>query len=111
MRHVEVMVSDRKLEFQEALEEKCLWLQVFFDYSHIVKNFNDKVLNVVRKDKQHSIIEECNLVAAKDLKKTRYILTASRMTLHKKDEYTAAERVIHKGSGFFKTDYIVEGGV
>ena len=37
MRYVEALVSDRKLDFQEASEEKCPWLQIVFDYFHIVK--------------------------------------------------------------------------
>ena len=47
-----------------------------------------------------------NKEAARALKKTRYILMSNRSTLQKKDEDAASERVIHKGSGLFKTaDY------
>ena len=71
--------------FQEAFEEKCYWIQPVFDYFHIVKNFNDKVVSEVRKDEQKRLYEEGNVEAAKALKKTRYILMSKRSTLQKKD--------------------------
>ena len=92
--------------FQEAFEEKCPWIQPVFDYFHIVKNFNDKVVSEVRKDEQRRLYEEGNFKAAKALKKTRYILMSNRSTLQKKDEDAASERVIHKGSTLFKTEDI-----
>ncbi|MBR0119916.1 MAG: transposase [Eubacterium sp.] len=41
-------------DFQEAFEEKYYWIQPVFDYFHIVKNFNDKVVSEVRKDGQRT---------------------------------------------------------
>ena len=61
------------------------WIQPVFDYFHIVKNFNDKVVSEVRKDEQKRLYEEGNVEAAKALKKTRYILMSKRSTLQKKD--------------------------
>ena len=77
-----------------------------FDYFHIVKNFNDKVVSEVRKDEQRRLYEEGNTEAARALKKTRYILMSNRSTLQKKDEDAASERIIHKGSPLFKTEDI-----
>ena len=34
-------------DFQEAFEEKCPHIQPVFDYFHIVKNFNDKVVSEI----------------------------------------------------------------
>ena len=103
---VEAVACDMNSDFQEAFEEMCPWIQPVFDYFHIVKNFNDKVVSEVRKDEQRRLYEEGNIDAARALKKTRYILMSNRSTLHKKDEDAASERVIHKGSPLFKTEDI-----
>lgn len=107
MSHVEAVACDMNSDFQEAFEEKCPHIQTVFDYFHIVKNFNDKVVSEVRKDEQRRLIQEGDLEAAKALKKARYILTSSRTTLQEKDAQAAQEHVIHKGSDLFKTQDIV----
>lgn len=103
---VEAVACDMNSDFQEAFEERCPWIQPVFDYFHIVKNFNDKVVSEVRKDEQRRLCEEGNIDAARSLKRTRYILMSNRTTLQKKDEDAASERVIHKGSALFKTEDI-----
>ena len=111
MNHVEAVACDMNSDFQEAFEEKCPHIQPVFDYFHIVKNFNDKVISEVRKDEQRRLYEEGNIEAARALKKTKYILTSSRETLKKKDSDAAQERVIRKGSSLFKTeDFVREPG-
>lgn len=107
MEHVEAVACDMNSDFQEAFEEKCPHIQPVFDYFHIVKNFNDKVVSEVRKDEQRRLIREGNFDAARRLKKTRYILTSSRKTLQNKDEDARQERIVHKGSSLFKTENIV----
>ena len=107
MDHVEAVACDMNSDFQEAFEEKCPHIQPVFDYFHIVKNFNDKVVSEVRKDEQRRLYEEGNIEAARALKKTKYILTSSRDTLQKKDADAVQGRVIHKGSSLFKTEDIV----
>ena len=111
MDHVEAVACDMNSDFQEAFEEKCPHIQPVFDYFHIVKNFNDKVVSEVRKDEQRRLYEAGEVEAAKALKKTKYILTSSRATLQKKDADATKERVIHKGSSLFKTeDFIRKTG-
>ena len=107
MDQVEAVACDMNSDFQEAFEEKCPHIQPVFDYFHIVKNFNDKVISEVRKDEQRRLYEEGNIVAARALKKTRYILMSSRKTLQSKDADARAERQIHKGSSLFKTDSVI----
>lgn len=107
MEHVEAVACDMNSDFQEAFEEKCPHIQPVFDYFHIVKNFNDKVVSEVRKDEQRRLFEEGNVEAARALKKTRYILMSSRKTLKEKDADARDARLIHKGSSLFKTDNIV----
>ena len=106
MSGVEAVACDMNSDFQAAFEERCPWIQPVFDYFHIVKNFNDKVVSEVRKDEQRRLYEEGNTEAAKALKKTRYILMSKRSTLQKKDEDAAEERIVHKGSRLFKTEDI-----
>lgn len=107
MDQVEAVACDMNSDFQEAFEEKCPHIQPVFDYFHIVKNFNDKVVSEVRKEEQRRLIEEENFDAARALKKTRYILMASRKTLQAKDADAREERVVHKGSDLFKTENVV----
>ena len=110
MEGVEAVACDMNSDFQEAFEDTCDWIQPVFDYFHIVKNFNDKVVSEIRKDEQRRLYEEGNIDAAKALKKTRYILTSSRSTLRKKDEEAAEEKILHKGSDLFKTEDVVRKG-
>ena len=107
MDNVEAVACDMNSDFQEAFEEMCPHIQPVFDYFHIVKNFNDKVVSEVRKDEQRRLIEEGNMEAARSLKKTRYILMSSRSTLQQKDKDAEENRVIHRGSKLFKTEDIV----
>lgn len=101
MDHVEAIACDMNSDFQEAFEEKCPHIQPVFDYFHIVKNFNDKVVNAVRKDEQKRLIEEGDKAAAKSLKRTKYILTSSRSTLERKDQEAREGKVISKGNELF----------
>lgn len=104
MDHVEAVACDMNSDFQEAFEEMCPHIQPVFDYFHIVKNFNDKVVSEVRKEEQRRLIEEGREEEAKHLKRSRYILTSSRDTLRKKDEDARNGRIYHKGSPLFGTD-------
>lgn len=111
MDNVEAIACDMNSDFQEAFEDKCPHIQPVFDYFHIVKNFNDKVVSEVRKDEQRRLIDEGDVDAARSLKKTRYILMSSRETLKRKDKDASEEKVISKGSSLFGTkDYVRKGG-
>ena len=107
MDNVEAIACDMNSDFQEAFEEKCPHVQPVFDYFHIVKNFNDKVVSAIRKDEQKRLIDEGNHEAAKSLKGARYILTSSKDTLKRKDEEAREGKVISKGSTLFNKDSIV----
>ena len=110
MEGVEAVACDMNSDFQEAFEERCEWIQPVFDYFHIVKNFNDKVVSEVRKDEQRRLQEEGDEEAAKSLKRSRFILTSNRSTLQAKDKEAEEGRVIHKGSELFKTENITRKG-
>ena len=111
MDSVEAVACDMNSDFQEAFEEKCPWIQPVFDYFHIVKNFNDKVVSEVRKDEQRRLYEEGLMEEARALKKTRYILMSSRSTLQAKDaQARTGEPISRSGSIFPKEEYVRKEG-
>ena len=111
MDSVEAVACDMNSDFQEAFEEKCPWIQPVFDYFHIVKNFNDKVVSEVRKDEQRRLFKEGLVEEARALKKTRYILMSSRSTLQAKDaQARTGEPVSRSGSLFPKKEYVRKEG-
>ncbi len=69
MEHVEAVVCDMNSDFQEAFEEKCPHITIVFDYFHIVKNFNNKVISKIRKEEQQRLLKEGNLEVAKKIKR------------------------------------------
>ena len=82
-----------------------------FDYFHIVKNFNDKVVSEVRKDEQRRLYKEGLVEEAKALKKPRYILMSSRSTLQAKDaQARTGEPITRSGSLFPKEEYVRKEG-
>ena len=82
-------------------------IQPVFDYFHIVKNFNEKVVGAIRKDEQRRLAAEGNTRAAAALKKTKYILTSSKDTLRRKDEEAAEGKVISRGGELFPQPVVV----
>jgi transposase len=111
MGSVEAVACDMNSDFQEAFEERCPWIQPVFDYFHIVKNFNDKVVSEVRKDEQRRLNEEGLVEEARALKKTRYILMSSRSTLQAKDaQARTGESITRSGSLFPQEKYVRKEG-
>lgn len=49
---VEAVAFGMNSDFQEAFEERCPHIQPVFDYFHLVKNFNEKVVGAIRKDEE-----------------------------------------------------------
>lgn len=107
MDSVEAVACDMNSDFQEAFESRCPHIQPVFDYFHIIKNFNDKVISAVRKDEQRRLSEEGDIEGAKALKKTKYILTSSRATLQRKDQEARAHKVISKGNTLFCKEEVI----
>lgn len=85
MDNVEAVCCDMNSDYQEAFEERCTHIQCVFDYFHIKKNLNEKVISEIRKDEQARLKREGKEEEAKRLKKTKFILASSRSTLEKKD--------------------------
>ena len=103
MNNVQAVACDMNSDFEEAFLEKCPHIQIVFDFFHIVKNFNEKVVTPVRIAEQKRLIDEGKVEQANSLKGSKYLLTASRSTLRQKDEEARSGKVVHKGSELFKT--------
>jgi len=101
MRHVDAVALDMNSDFEEAFLEKCPHIRPVFDYFHLVKNFNDKVISEVRKDEFKRLMEEGNEEEARMLKRSHYILTARRETLARKDAEAVAGKVLRRESTVF----------
>lgn len=107
MDNVEAVACDMNSDFQEAFEEVCEHIQPVFDYFHIVKNFNDKVIGEIRKDEYRRLMSENKEAEARSLKKSRFILTSSTETLKRKDKEAEEGKVVQKGSSLFNTEEVL----
>lgn len=102
MKGVEAVSCDMNAGFHAAFLERCPHLRIVFDYFHVIKNFNEKVVNEVRKDEMERLYKEGNTEAASKLKHSRYILVSSRETLQKKDEKAEKEQAVKQKEFLFK---------
>lgn len=55
---VKVVACDMNSDFEEAFKERYPKLDIVYDRFHIIKNFNDKVVSEIRKDKQKWLADE-----------------------------------------------------
>ena len=110
MSKVEAVSADMNSDFEEAFLEKCPHLKIVFDYFHIVKNLNEKVISEVRKDEQKRLIEEGDPEAAKSLKNCRYILMSHWDSLKARDAEANAGKIVSKGSELFKSEPVKRKG-
>lgn len=104
---MEAVSCDMNSDFQEAFEECCPHIQPVFDYFHIVKDFNEKVISAIRKDEQRRLADEGNTRAAAALKKTKHILTSSKAPLCYKDEEATVGKVISRGGKLFPQPIVI----
>ena len=56
--NVEAIACDMNADFECAFLERFPHLDIVYEYFHIVKNFNEKVICKVRKDKQARLKEQ-----------------------------------------------------
>ena len=111
MSHVKAVASDMNSDFEEAFLDKCPHIDIVYDFFHIKKNFNDKVVAEIRKDEQKRLIEEGHPEEAASLKKTKYILYSDRSTLEKKDKEAEEGKSVSKpGPLFNKPEVKAKGG-
>lgn len=101
MQGVQAVCCDMNADFAKAFQEKCPHLKVVFDRFHIVRNFNKKVLDEIRKDEQARLKAEGREEEAKRLKNCKYLICSNRTTLQKRDQQAADGVLKHKGSELF----------
>ena len=86
MKHVEAVACDMNADFASAFKERYPHIDIVYDRFHIVKNFNEKVIDPVRKEEYKRLILEGREEDAKNLNKAKYILASNRDTLEQKDK-------------------------
>ena len=110
MEGVQAVACDMNSDFEQAFRQKCPHIAIVYDHFHIVKNFNDKVINEVRKEEQKRLEEEGDIEGAKSLKKSRFILTSNRATLQRRDQEAEEGREIRRESELFNTPAVQRRG-
>lgn len=110
MNNVIAVACDMNSDFEEAFREKCPHIKIVFDYFHIVKNYNEKVIGAIRKDEQARLKEQGKTNELKTLMHSKYILTSSRETLKRKDNEAQEHKIKKKGSKIFNTPTITAKG-
>ena len=108
MSHVEAIACDMNSDFEEAFKEKCPHLKIVYDYFHIVKNLNDKVINPIRKSECNRLINEKQYDKADKFKKSKYILTSNKETLEIKDKEIKEGKITKKNSDLFTIPQIIK---
>jgi len=86
MSHVKAVSMDMNAQYDSAFREHAPHVKIVYDLFHMVKLFNDKVLTAMRRRTQNELEEQGNKDEYKLYKNMRYVLTANRSTLQKKDK-------------------------
>lgn len=98
MMNIKAVACDMNAAYESAFLEKYHHIKIVFDYFHIVKNFNEKVVSPIYKEEQIRLRREGKITKADSLKKSKYILCSSKETLIKKDNKD--KKYIQKSSLF-----------
>ena len=110
MEGVEAVACDMNSDFQEAFEQRCEHIQVVFDHFHITKNMNEKLISEIRKDEERRLRAEGDAEGAKRLKKTKYILSASKSTLGRRDEEAEDGKTVRERGEIFGGETVKRKG-
>jgi transposase len=109
--NVETIACDMNADFECAFLKRFPHLDIVYEYFHIVKNFNEKVICKVRKDKQARLKEGGDAEAVRALKHSTYILKSCADTRKRKERYARAGKVVLRGSALFgKQEALQKGG-
>lgn len=110
MSNVKAVACDMNAGFANAFVEKCPHIKIVFDHFHLIKNFNEIVVNNVYKEEEIRLRRENRTEEANTLKNSKYILYSSRDTLKRKDKEVKNGKIIQQGSEIFKTQTIIRKG-
>ena len=109
--HVEAIACDMNADFERAFLKRFPHLDIVYDYFHLVKNFNEKVICKVRKDKQARLKDEGDAEAVRALKHSTYILISCADTRKRKERDALEGRLVSRGSALFgKQEALQKGG-
>lgn len=103
MKKVIAVACDMNSDFSEAFQERCPHLKIVYDYFHIVKNFNEKVISPVRLDIVNDLKSQGKFDEARKFKGQKYLMCMSRSTREKREKEAQEGKVIKKKSEIFKT--------
>ena len=110
MKGVKAVASDMNADYGNAFRERYPGIKVVYDHFHIVQNFNEKVINEVKKDEVKRLIEEGDVEAAKTLKGSKYVLMSGRDTLLQKDKDARREKVLQEAGVLFNQPEVIQQG-
>ncbi|MFC2647813.1 MAG: transposase [Coriobacteriaceae bacterium] len=94
--HVEAITCDMNADFERASLKRCP--HIVYEYFHLVKNFNEKVISDVRKDEQARLKDEGSVEAARALKHSKYILMSCADTRDREERDALEGRLVSRGS-------------
>ena len=108
---MEAIACDMNADFERAFLKRSPHLDIVYEYFHIVKNFNEKVICKVRKNKQARLKDEGDSEATHTLKHLKYILISCAETRKRKERDARAGKVVLRGSALFgKQEALQKGG-
>lgn len=99
MAGVKAVCCDMNADFANAFLEKCPHLEIVYDRFHLIKNYNQLVLDEIRKDAQRELEKSGDKAGAKALKRCKYILCSKRATLQRSDQKAEERRAERAASG------------
>lgn len=83
---IKAVAADMNAGFAAAFKERCPHIDIVNDHFHIVKTFNDKVADEVRKDIYRKKKDEGSDIAAKPVKSNKYVWLVNVQKLKEKIE-------------------------
>ena len=110
MSNVEAVASDMNADYGNAFQERYPHIRIVYDHFHIVQNFNDKVINAVKKDEVKRLMKEGDKEGAQALKGAKYILMSNRDTLLQKDRDARRKKILSESGILFKRPEVVQKG-
>lgn len=99
---VQAVASDMNASYGNAFREWYPHIDVVYDLFHIVKNYNEMVLDATRKKEQERLMREGRVEEARSISGAKFILLSHPETLEKKD--AKAGQIRRKGSKLFCSD-------
>jgi transposase len=99
MRQVKAVSMDMNAQYDSAFKQWAPHVNIVYDLFHVVKLYNDKVITTMRRRKQRELLEAGDMEGYRLFKGSRFLLTASRSTLERKDKQ-ASENNRHLATNY-----------